>query len=309
MKWYLMVICSLLIVLQPVVHSSVVVAQEIDSEISLDDSDDIFDDEDFDDLLQGPLSVKLKLEQPTIELTYSSTTTMHKDLPDKSVAGFGIIEGRIGATRKHITKKQQNQDILKERTNYLYFGGGETSLGAMSTSNGGVTSGLWRFGIGGNTARGWKFGDVGLLLTHGSAMSWSDFTFDDTAAFTKNPVLKDYHDAFRFGKMVEGGIGVKFSDDIALTVGYEQTSVFHRHLVFYWLTSEVIEGIAQGAAEAFIRRIEISSPKSAPIVAFLLHNGIGFGASMLRKNKMNWPFDTTPALLYGGFKVNLSVRF
>lgn len=306
MRWYLIVMCSVFFMLQPVVHSSFVVAQEMDSEVEI--SDDIFDDEDFDDLLQGPMSVKLKFEQPTIELTYSSTTATHKNLSDNSIAGFGILEGRIGNTKQQTSLKHPN--LLKEHTSYLYLGGGATSLGAISTSNGGAESGLWRFGIGGNTGRGWKFGDMGLLLTYGSAMTWSDFTFDDTATLTKIPMLKnDYHDAFRFGKTVEGGIGVKLSNDIALNIGYEQTSVFPRHLVFYWLTSEVIEGIAQGVAEAFIRKIEKSSPKSAPVVAFLLHNGIGFGTGLLRKNKMNWPFDTAPALLYSGLKANVSFRF
>lgn len=267
--------------------------------------EEIFDDDELDYIFNIPATIHLiGIEKPTLELQYSALLSTHKEIPNSTIAGFGFLEGRVGSTRT-ISKKHS---ILHEYGKYLYFGGGSTSLGMMQTAEGAKTT-LWRFGLGDRSGRGWEFGGGGLILYYGSAMAWSNFSLDDTAMLAQQPKLSDFHDAFRFGKSTEGGAAFKIGENIAITLGYEQTAVFPRHLPFYWILGEAIEGIAQGAVEAFTRAVGKSSPNAAPVVGFLLHNGIGIGAGLLKKSKMNWPFDTAPALLQNGIRFGASFRF
>ena len=71
----------------------------------------------------------------------------------------------------------------------------------------------------------------------------------------------------------------------------------------------VLEEIAMGAIQEFADSIANSSPKSAPVVSFLLKSGLEYGLYELRQEKMNWPFDTAAPLTYETFKFGICVTF
>lgn len=274
------------------------------SKVSAEKEDDSEEDE-YERFFNIYSEVNLQDKKPTLELQYSSLGVDYKEIPNGTIAGFGVLDGRIGYVKTVNSKKNS---IFYERANYIYFGYGATSLGMINTAEGAKTT-LLRFGIGERSGRGWKFGDAGLVMYYGTSMIWSDFSLADTSVLTIQPKMNDFHDAFRFGKFTEGGAAFKIGESAAITLGYEQTVIFPRHLPFYWIMSETIEGAAQEVAERFTRAVSKSSPQTAPIIGFLLHNGIGIGAGLLKKNRMNWPFDTAPALLQNGMRLGVSFRF
>ena len=74
--------------------------------------------------------------------------------------------------------------------------------------------------------------------------------------------------------------------------------------------SEIIEGAADGIAGMVARTtFGRSSPKSLPIFNFILRNAVAYGFKELRREKMNWPFDTAAPLNITSWNVGLSVSF
>ncbi len=271
---------------------------KINNNASTNDEDDSFWDD-----------YKIKKDitrKPTMDLYYSSFNSSLKDIPENKIAGIGCFEARIGVA--NIYRKKQNKQIIYENNNFIFFGGGSSSFSMLNNSDS-IKSTYWRFGFGERTQRGWNFGRSGLILYYGSALAWTNFSAKDTSFLTEYTKINDFHDAFRFGKFYEGGASFIFDNSVAISVGYEQTAVFPRTLPFYWLTSDLIEYIAHGLLEGFVRKVGESSPSSAPVVGFVLHNAVGFGTCLLKKQKMNWPFDTAPALVQTGFRVGTSFRF
>jgi len=95
----------------------------------------------------------------------------------------------------------------------------------------------------------------------------------------------------------------------ALDGGYEISSVFPRHLFWKHLGSFVIEQVGVGLLEQFIDEVMYSSPAAGPVVNFLLKNGFLFAFSQLKKEKMNWPFDSTSPLTHENFKFGVQFTF
>lgn len=85
--------------------------------------------------------------------------------------------------------------------------------------------------------------------------------------------------------------------------------VYPRHLFWQWIGSQLVESIANGLLDDFIRDIATSAPKIAPVAKFVLQNGLAYGVYKLREKKMNWPFGDEAPMSVEMFKVGLSFSF
>ncbi len=70
-----------------------------------------------------------------------------------------------------------------------------------------------------------------------------------------------------------------------------------------------LEGGAEFLLDEFIDEIGKSSPYSVPVVNFFLKNGLSYAIYELRKDRMNWPFDSAPPLRNDSFKFGLTFVF
>jgi hypothetical protein len=61
--------------------------------------------------------------------------------------------------------------------------------------------------------------------------------------------------------------------------------------------------------DKFIDEIFESSPSAAPVVNFMLKSALTYGMYELRKDKMNWPFNSDSPLTYDQFKFGLTFIF
>jgi hypothetical protein len=96
---------------------------------------------------------------------------------------------------------------------------------------------------------------------------------------------------------------------LALHAGYERTVVFPSFKVWYWLLSTIIDRGALVVVDMFVDEVEDASPYAAPVVRFVLEGALQYGFYELRKNEVNWPFDTEPPLAYDMFKLGVTTRF
>ena len=177
-----------------------------------------------------------------------------------------------------------------------------------------------RFGFQSATGYGYLLGKkTSLILYNADGITWTDyywgipmFTFElgnpDYINYIK--YIEPFNRHFRFGTTTEAGLRIPIDGMINLNLSFDRTLVFPRHLVWKYLGSTlIVEAVSQSLIDNFVRVIMRSSPGAGPIVSFLLKGGLSYGIYELRREKMNWPFESTEPLLFDSFKAGVSFTF
>ncbi len=185
-----------------------------------------------------------------------------------------------------------------------------TSLGSEAAANE-VDAESWRFGSASRNGFSYVLGDdQRLTLYHSKTFAWSNVNIRsrpaELDAFT-NAELDVFGSDIHFGTRTEAGIRGRLLPPLVLELRFERSIVFRRHIFFKWLGSELVEDLGQGIVDAFVRVVLKRNADMAPIVAFLLKNGLSYGIYELRSDKMNWPFDTEAPLLTDTFKIGIAL--
>jgi hypothetical protein len=166
-----------------------------------------------------------------------------------------------------------------------------------------------RFGF--RTASGYGWGNSsGMLLPYtSSSMVWTQLRIDQGSLETfDRSVLRHFDDAYRFGHATEIGLELIAENGVAVSAGFDRTLVFRRHIFFKELLSTIIQdGVADAVAITSARMIR--SRIASPIVSFILSSAVRFGVSQLRRQQMNWPFESDPPLLFDTFELGLAYTF
>jgi hypothetical protein len=156
-----------------------------------------------------------------------------------------------------------------------------------------------------------------LVLYNSSSFTWT--RYDDgilIELFSLNEpmnerikLLSDFNQSTRFGTATEAGIIVPIAGFVNLQAQYDRTIVFPRHLFWKHLGSMMIEAIGQTAVDGFVKAIMKSSPTAGPILNFILKNALSYGIYELRREKMNWPFNSAEPLMFESFKAGFTFTF
>ena len=258
--------------------------------------------------------------QPFIELNYGLGITKHDKLVSK-FADVGLAEIKLGYATQ---ESYYSDNIIEFHDKYSFVSKFSADLKSSSVTLGDMRSDLWRFGFAKRSGYGFKIKDLSILPYHGSGFVWSKLNMVDypaTIYMITNPpmnlqearddtdILNRFHDAFRFGSISEGGVRVEVASFASIDFGYEASVIFPRHLFWKQIGSSIIEESAIGVLNHFIDEVGDSSPYAAPIVNFLLKNGLSYAFYSLRKTNMNWPFSTETPLTYETFKFGLTFTF
>jgi len=242
---------------------------------------------------------------PTIELLYGKThSTLVNNFP---FADNFNIEARLGMTTTKVI--HNSSSIVKYELDYLSLNHVNESLGtATGNKPYDVGSKSWRVTLSSNQGYGWKLGkESAVILYHGTGLAWNSIKFNDSLeTFAENTALTRLSDGIRFGQQYEGGIKIKVFKYLTIGAGYESNQIYPRFLFWKWAGSGIIESAGHGMADWFIGQVKQSTPAIVPVVDFLLHNAINFGMYELRKNDMNWPFDSADPLVQNNFKISMA---
>jgi hypothetical protein len=260
-------------------------------------------DDDFD--------MKFTVSHPSIEIKYGmGNPSFHKDIFQSSFKPINSVEARLGFIKKET--ELTNDGLFDFKFNYLCFQNMTSSWNKTTNDNSTkINTDAWQFGIGNQSGYGYKLGEKSdLTLYHTGALVWTQIDFMDTTNIPKDQKRMDnFGDNFRFGNYFEAGINFQIYEPVAITLGYQETVIFPRHMFWKWAGSGIIEGIGSGAISWFTGKVIKSSPKWGPVVYFVLKNAYSYGINELRKKKMNWPFNTDAPLIYDNYKIGLSFAF
>lgn len=258
--------------------------------------------------------------KPFIEVNYGLGSPKQNKLISK-FADIGLAEIKLGYASSDSFYKEI---IIKFNDKFSFVSRLGTDLKSSNQVIGNMRSDMWQFGFGKRSGYGYKIRKVSILPYYSSAFSWSrlhmidypakfylmvnpPMSIDD--AITDTDILNRYHDAFRFGTVNEAGVRIDIAKFASIDAGYETAVIFPRHLFWKHLGSMVVEGAATSALDYFVREIADSSPYAAPIVNFVLKNGLSYAFYSLKKENMNWPFSTESPLTYETFKVGVTFTF
>lgn len=248
----------------------------------------------------------LEMGKPSINVVYGiPKNSLHNTISPFSKSGLAEI--KLGYTKERDVKKTDY--LFKHKFSYLAISNISYSLSKGKTA-GEINTNTWRISFGWEDGYGYKFGNSSLILYNTWGMGWSRVHVEDTLTnlFEKEE-LELFNDSFRFGTMAAGGIKFRVIPSIELDAGYERAAIFPRHIFWKWAGSALIEGAGQGLIDAFVKKILASSPSAAPVVSFILKNGLSYAAYELRKDKMNYPFDSAPPIITDSFKFGVTFIF
>lgn len=270
------------------------------------DKDHDFDFDEFTDFdFQG---------RPTLETYYGTAETKHKPV-SSPFSKIGSVELRLGYT----SLSEYEKYISKYRSRFVFGSNLSPDINSQSKSASSLTPEMWRFGAGYLEGYGYSFGHSAIVPYTSNSFVWTKLDAKDitTAAApgmtiiskADSSALSLFNNSFRFGTASEGGLRIQIIPLFTLNAGYERTVVFPRHLFWKHLGSMAIEMIAIGAVDSFTREVLETSPAAAPIINFLLKNGLSYAIYELRKDKMNWPFKSAAPLTMDTWKLGLSFTF
>ncbi len=259
-------------------------------------------------------SKKLRLDfyknSPTIYLVYGVTNHFYeRNTFTSKINNNGIIDIKLGST--DLNRVASN--VVEYDYDYLSFSYAENKLNYEETSNSNHIMDLRHIKIGFNNSDGYGWnigGNSHIVLFHSLGINWNSLSFDyNNADSVSIKSAKIFGKQLRYGRGFSGGIKIFLFNGVAISAEYEQTMTFPRHLFWKDLGAFIIEAAAQGLSTTFVDEVLDSSPKFAPVIHFLLKNGISYGFYELYKDKMNWPFKTIPPLMNKTYKIGIDFIF
>ncbi len=248
---------------------------------------------------------KLSMKNPFVEVSYGLGNSSVNSLIGKfQDAGFAEI--KIGHYRNSLRGK--DSVVLGSKSKFVQFSFFDQKLRkAVTTSD--ISTNTFRFGMGWADALGYKFGNSALLLGSEQGFGWSRLKVNDKLTDVSDLAkLRYYDNQFKFG--INNAATLKFSivPSVAVNVSYERAQVYQK--VIFWRTAGSIlaEQISYGILDEFIDEVVDHSSVGAPVINFILRNGLSYGIYELRKEKMNFPFKGEDPLMESTFKVGLSFQ-
>ncbi|WP_304131351.1 hypothetical protein [Ignavibacterium album] len=250
--------------------------------------------------------------RPSISLNFGFAQIDRKNL-NKDFVNPNLLELKLGYIRDKTAWGKD--DLVKHGYKNLFLSNESNKLSGKESAGSEIESDMWRLGIERTAGYGYKLGETSaIILYNGYTLNWSriDFKYPEILTLIPDPEIETlnlYDEVFRFGTSGVGGIRIKMIDNLMLDASYERSIVFQRHLFWKWAGSAIIESVAQGLLDKFIDEIFESSPYAAPVVNFVLKNAMSYGIYELRKEKMNWPFESEAPIAYDQFKFGLTFVF
>jgi len=246
--------------------------------------------------------------RPMVELNYGIGTYEHNDMIGE-FNEVGSVDFKLGYSSIDVFM----DDYILEFSEKFVFGtimGNRLHHDYKNLPADKYNSDLARFGGGRTSGYGYLAGSVSILPYTQSGFVWTRLKEVDPAQYDiDQAVIDSYYDVFRFGNLGEAGLKIQFGSMIALNTGYEYSVTYSRHLFWYWLGSFGIEKGGMALLDRFIDEILDGTPAAGPVLNWILKNAYSYGFFWLRKEKMNWPFNTSPGLTYESFKVGFTFTF
>ena len=244
--------------------------------------------------------------KPSVSLSYGFSQIGLNNLAG-SFSKPNLIELKLGYI--DIKSMWKDYGVVKYTDEFFHISNFSTDLSGNNSIIK-LNTDMWRFGMDWASGYGYNLNNAAVIPYSSFSIDWSRLRIKDMPFNSGDKIMLDpFNKIFRFGTSVEGGIKFEIVHHIFIDAGYQRSIIFPHHLFWKWAGSSVIEMAGQGVIDVFVKKIIESSPYAGPIMSFILKNSFSYGIYELRREKMNWPFESTSSLTYDQFKIGFSFVF
>jgi len=248
-------------------------------------------------------TIDVSVKKPFLDVYYGkaqlSRQGMSGEISNTDIYGIAI------GVKKEKEHKESDEVIIQDKNGISLTLGSAQTLQQSDSLYQGVsltnTNALdfWSLGFINGMGYGYKWGSSTLMLTVEDNTSWTSIN-PRTYSLMQGPAdwqyIMDFDGTMRLSSSMTSSLEFRVSNTVSLTGGYTWNQVMPRHLFWYWMGSEIIEGLAGNAVDRLIENFTEMSPKSQPVMHFVLKSAVLYGMKEMRRKYMNWPFETASPL-------------
>jgi len=244
-------------------------------------------------------TIDVSVKKPYLDVYYGNAQLSRQGMSGE-ISNTDIYGIAIGV-KKEKEHKESDEVIIQDKNGISLTLGSAQDLQQSDSLFQGVsltnTNALdfWSLGFINGMGYGYKWGSSTLMLTVEDNTSWTSIN-PRTYSLMQSPAdwqyIMDFDGTMRLSSSMTSSLEFRVSNTVSLTGGYTWNQVMPRHLFWYWMGSEIIEGLAGNAVDRLIENFTEMSPKSQPVMHFVLKSAVLYGMKEMRRKYMNWPFET-----------------
>jgi len=244
-------------------------------------------------------TMDVSIKKPFLDVYYGNAQLSRQGMSGE-ISNTDIYGIAIGV-KKEKEHKESDEEIIQDKNGVSLTLGSAQNLQNSDSVYQGVsltnTDALdfWSLGFINGTGYGYQWGSSTLMLTVEDNTSWTSIN-PRTYSRLQGPAdwqnIMDFDGTMRLSSSMTSSLEFRVSNTLSLTGGYTWNQVMPRHLFWYWMGSEIIEGLAGNAVDRLIENFTEMSPKSQPVMHFVLKSAVLYGMKEMRRKYMNWPFET-----------------
>ena len=248
-------------------------------------------------------TIDVSVKKPFLDVYYGNAQLSRQGMSGE-ISNTDIYGIAIGV-KKEKEHKESDEVIIQDKNGISLTLGSAQDLQQSDSLFQGVsltnTNALdfWSLGFINGMGYGYKWGSSTLMLTVEDNTSWTSIN-PRTYSLMQGPAdwqnIMDFDGTMRLSSSMTSSLEFRVSNTVSLTGGYTWNQVMPRHLFWYWMGSEIIEGLAGNAVDRLIENFTEMSPKSQPVMHFVLKSAVLYGMKEMRRKYMNWPFETVSPL-------------
>lgn len=244
-------------------------------------------------------TIDVSVKKPFLDVYYGNAQLSRQGMSGE-ISNTDIYGIAIGV-KKEKEHKESDEVIIQDKNGISLTLGSAQDLQQSDSLIQGVsltnTNALdfWSLGFINGMGYGYQWGSSTLMLTVEDNTSWTSIN-PRTYSLMQGPAdwqnIMDFDGTMRLSSSMTSSLEFRVSNTVSLTGGYTWNQVMPRHLFWYWMGSEIIEGLAGNAVDRLIENFTEMSPKSQPVMHFVLKSAVLYGMKEMRRKYMNWPFET-----------------
>jgi hypothetical protein len=248
-------------------------------------------------------TIDVSVKKPFLDVYYGNAQLSRQGMSGE-ISNTDIYGIAIGV-KKEKEHKESDEVIIQDKNGISLTLGSAQTLQQSDSLYQGVpltnTNALdfWSLGFINGMGYGYQWGSSTLMLTVEDNTSWTSIN-PRTYSLMQGPAdwqnIMDFDGTMRLSSSMTSSLEFRVSNTVSLTGGYTWNQVMPRHLFWYWMGSEIIEGLAGNAVDRLIENFTEMSPKSQPVMHFVLKSAVLYGMKEMRRKYMNWPFETVSPL-------------
>jgi hypothetical protein len=247
--------------------------------------------------------------QNLIALSYgiSELDWRHKDIFSELSKVF-LMEIRYGFVR--IDNDFRSSDFAYLASETAYFANYSSHMTIKKYKDDGKTTDAWQFGFDFTNGYGYHSRIGRTFFIHSGGLGWAVIDFENLGESIGEQRRYDIFDKkFKFGTDFETGLRHYFNNSFSLDALYRHSIYFPEFLGWKFFGSFLSEIIIQRTIDYFAEDYIERFPNSFPIINWSAKSLVSLLFYELKRESMNFPFDSEPPLSFDNFKIAVSLTF